>query len=173
MANECADTLVCMQASAVHKIRAVYCSRAIRTVMTAYRVAKKLGLPLHISSGLSRSVSGIRALCNDDPEGFQFSSMEHCVDVCKGVQVKDADLGGPEGISKTNWVQACGDVARLAGDRGIGLVIGHREMPRALAGNRDLATPYCCIYSFCVGGEGADKSDYTVEDAWSSDGKPL
>ena len=69
--------------------------------------------------------------------------MDHCEDVCKGVQVVDADLGeGTKEFRKTSWVQACGDVVRLAGDGGIGLVIRHREMPRALAGNRDLTTPH-------------------------------
>ena len=170
MAKEAADTIKQIQDNMEgNEINAVYSSRMLRAVMTAYPIAKKLSLPLVVSRGLARSVSNVRSIEKDG--GFDFNSFERLSEYCKGVTVVDADAESEPMISQDSWIRACGDVARLAAaSASTGLVVGHREIPRGLADDKNLPAPHCCIYTFDVADTGSDKSDYSVVHGFARNG---
>lgn len=177
MAKEVADTVYKIQMDlnreGACQINAIYCSRMLRAAMTAYPIAKKMGLPLFVSTGLARSVKHVRTLADGSKEsgGFQFTSFDRIVAHCRGVMVEDADKMG---IPTDSWVRACGAAAcRSRTDGGTALIVGHREMHRGLAGVAKLATPHCCVYTFDVAGDGEDKEDYTCVQGMKRDGSPL
>ena len=117
----------------------IYSSRLIRCVQTAYEIAVLLGLPIHISSGLSlTAIAVIKA-----KGSFEFQSLESLRAACPGVELIDCDDNTiPERfVPNKHWQ---GAIERIV-DRGeVNILVVHRETIRNFCGHR-LRTPYCCL----------------------------
>jgi broad specificity phosphatase PhoE len=123
----------------------IYSSRLMRCVQTAYQIAQELGLPIHLSSGLSLTAVAV----GRRKTTFQFQSLDELSALCPGVQLhcSDADSAGYP-VSKTNWLEALHDV--VSRDE-INIIVAHRETIRNLVGER-IRLPYCCIGMFLFHG---------------------
>jgi len=138
----------------------IYCSRMHRAIQTAYRLAKKLNLPLCVSSGVSRIVAKTNNFIETEGS-FDFLSMDEIREFCKGIEVKNVDGEVPT----SGWLEALGAIGRRNMDTNtVSIVVAHRELPRKLEGYR-AKTPHCCIYEYNVSNGGDATSDYKLVQA--------
>eukprot|EP00603_Paraphysomonas_imperforata_P002396 CAMPEP_0114419248 /NCGR_PEP_ID=MMETSP0103-20121206/3926_1 /TAXON_ID=37642 ORGANISM="Paraphysomonas imperforata, Strain PA2" /NCGR_SAMPLE_ID=MMETSP0103 /ASSEMBLY_ACC=CAM_ASM_000201 /LENGTH=274 /DNA_ID=CAMNT_0001587655 /DNA_START=105 /DNA_END=929 /DNA_ORIENTATION=+ len=141
----------------------IFSSKLIRSLMTAYEIAKEMSLPICVSRGFSLTAAAVAKKGKD----FTFLSLEEMQELCPGVQLIDGDeniFPHPDEAqlldSGTN-IDRCGSPLRLnfipdnSWEHSLrflsywkyALVVAHRESIRNLA-EQYVHTPYCCYGVF-------------------------
>jgi len=154
MADTAAETMSnILSGSGKAPLQALYCSRLTRAIQTAYPLAKRLGVPLRVSSCISRSALAVRKSVKAG-KAYEFLPLAVMAKECKGVALEDVDDPlHPLHVPFLDWKQACAIIALRGGTN---IIVAHRETVRGLANNKDLRTPHCCIASFsCTSQEDA------------------
>eukprot|EP01039_Chlorochromonas_danica_P003961 gene3961-4333_t len=122
----------------------LFASRMRRAVQTAYPLAQRLGLPIHLSTGLARVIPAVERAAGR----FQFSTAQELASDCPGVTFIDCDTSTADyPLSTTSWKSAIDSINQLVPVDVIPIIVGHRETIRGLVGEK-VATPYCCIGTF-------------------------
>lgn len=122
----------------------LFASRMRRAVQTAYPIAQRFGIPIHLSTGLARVIPAV-----DRAAGrFQFSTAQELAVDCPGVTFIDCDTSTADyPLSTSSWKSAVDSINQLVPVDAIPIIVGHRETIRGLAREK-VATPYCCIGTF-------------------------
>jgi hypothetical protein len=88
-AREVARTLKRELCNAQEMPRVIFSSKLIRSLMTAYEIAKELALPICVSRGFSLTAAAVKKHGKD----FIFVSIEELQELCPGVDLIDGDCG--------------------------------------------------------------------------------
>jgi hypothetical protein len=120
----------------------IYSSKLQRTVMTAYRIALRLNVPIVLSTGLALTASAVRK----SKGTFQFMDMESLGLLCPGISLIDGDqVDSPYYLPSESWLDP---IHHLAKKTHLSVIVAHRETIMSLTENFSLPTPYCCIGDF-------------------------
>mgnify|MGYP003386077247 CR=1 FL=1 len=174
-AREVANTLKQELLKSPEMPQVIFSSKLIRSLMTAYEIAKELSLPICVSRGFALTAAAVVKKGSK----FSFLTLEQMRELCPGVELIDGDLDifhpphlqPSQGADNSNtstmatisvrprslsderldhipdrsWEEAL----RFLGNWKYSLVVAHRESIRNLSGQY-LKTPYCCygIFSF-------------------------
>lgn len=139
----------------------IYSSRLMRCVQTAHQIAQELGLPIHVSSGLSLTAVAV----GRRKMTFQFQSLRELSGYCPGTQLHSCDYADdPYRVKSSDWLKAIVSIVRR--DE-INIIVAHRETIRNLIGER-YRLPYCCIGMFQYLGD-----RIVPKYLWDKDGRML
>lgn len=120
----------------------VYSSRLIRCVQTAYKVAKELGLPIYVATGLSMTAVAVVK------RKFNYASLKQLQSMCPGTDIvlcDDLPCTSERYVSSTSWDGAIRSIVSRTHCSNI--IVAHRETIRNLSAQR-MRLPYCCIGLF-------------------------
>ena len=146
----------------------IFSSKLIRSLMTAYEIAKELSVPICVCKGFALTAAAVEK-AERKGEPFSFLSMEEMSALCPGVELIDGDSDIFQNPSATLVHQNSdfGDRPRSLSDERLqgmpdrlwshsleylsnwkhSVVVAHRESIRNLSGQY-LNTPYCCYGIF-------------------------
>jgi broad specificity phosphatase PhoE len=162
-AKEVANTLKGELLNSMETPQIIFSSKLTRSLMTAYEIAKELGLPICVSRGFAMTASAVAK----KGAAFAFLSFEEMQDLCPGVLLIDGDMdifhppqqrasartsrktrsqsdNGLHHIPDKTWQQS---LEFLSDNWRHSIVVAHRESIRNLSGMRRLRTPF---YSFGI-----------------------
>lgn len=171
-AREVANTLKQELLKLPEMPQVIFSSKLIRSLMTAYEIAKELSLPICVSKGFALTAAAVARKC----DRFSFLTLEEMQELCPGVVLIDGDLdmfhdpqqahvdsntdstnaSRPRSISDerlihipdTSWEKSLFFLKNWK----YSLVVAHRESIRNLSGSH-LRTPYCCYGIFSLHSE--------------------
>lgn len=145
---------------APEKPQVIFSSKLIRSLMTAYEIAKELSLPICVSSGLAMTAAAVRDARMIIEDEYSFLSIEEMRSLCPGVELIDGDKGvfqAPENIEEggddeqpcsipcKNWEKALHFMCNWK----FSVVVAHRESLRMLSEEELLLhIPYCAYGIF-------------------------
>ena len=128
-------------------INRVYTSRLQRSVSTAYPLALELGVPLIVSSALSKTAAAVE-IAEWDLSPFLFQTLENLRELCPGVDVIDGDQMGsaPQLVyePKGHWSDPLKNIAMTDP---ISIVVAHRETIKNVM-KKKFRVSYCAIGDF-------------------------
>lgn len=124
----------------INEITSIYSSKLIRSIQTAYSIAKKIHKPIILCKGFAMTAAAVESIGDE----FQYLSLQEIQELCPGVELIDGDVD--EMIPSQSWLHPFHYVVR---NHEVSLVVAHRESIRNLA-QRRLRTPYCCYGVFHV-----------------------
>lgn len=118
----------------------IFCSRLMRCVQTAYRIALHLQLPIVVSSGLALTAAAVEK-CRLHRSCFQFTKMEDIRSICKDVEVIDGDESAQVNLllPYDSWEAP---LKFLSANFPTSLIVAHRETIRNISNLRQ-PIPYC------------------------------
>ena len=128
----------------VGSITKIYASKCLRTVQTAYELAKRYRVPIYLSKGFSLTALYI-GRCESDkskfPRGFQFKSMDYLKRLCQDVDLIDcdADPDSEDYIPSADWKAP---LVHVTAKDPFAIVVAHRETIKSLRNDRK-RPPYC------------------------------
>ena len=130
-------------------ITKIYASKCLRTVQTAYELAKRYRVPIYLSKGFSLTALHI-GRCESDkskfPRGFQFKSMDYLKRLCPEVDLIDcdADPDSRDYIPSDDWKAS---LTHVTANDPFAIVVAHRETIKSLRNDRR-RPPYCGYGNF-------------------------
>jgi hypothetical protein len=139
-AVDVAETLFALINTQPHCEIRLHSSKLRRSVLTSIPIAKKLGVPIHLSAGLATVIPGVRRSGGK----FEFQSLHEWQSDYPDILFVDHDLIDEE-FPTDNWLHSISNLVQV--QNVINIVVAHRETVRGLAG-ATIPTPYCCIAAF-------------------------
>lgn len=123
----------------------IYSSRLRRAVQTAHPIAQRLGVPIHLSYGLSTIINAVKKAKGK----FEFQSSAELAVEFPDTTFISCDIAEDVAhfLPLTSWIESLHCIIERTVATEIVIIVGHRETIRGIAGEH-MSTPYCAISLF-------------------------